>query len=225
MKRYRTILALCMAVAMVFSMAVTASAATMPTVDESEPNKVSSAGGKATIPVNISADATQLDVTVPTAFPIAVDHAGNVTVAETAPKIVNGSYGAIVVSNIIVKDNATDAEAATWHLAAFDTDMTEEKVDANKVGLAVAPKGGKSGADGTAFLKTDGSNAAAQTLLDAVDAKWVINGATDAGDTDELSVVYDANVSAVSAGITDETVANIVITIGWYTAEPVTPAP
>ncbi len=177
------------------------------------------------IPVNISAEATQLDVTVPTAFPIAMDPSGTVATATTPPTIINNSYGAIVVKNITVKDNAVAGDApvaADWHLAAYDKDMSLADVDSNLVGIAVAPKGGRSSADGTDFLKTTDSDQASQVLLDTVNAKWVLDGKTADRTTDELGIVYDSNVTAVSATITNKTVANIVITIGWFTGIPAT---
>lgn len=216
----KKMLSLLMVVAMICATSLSAFAAepvVMPDLPEKAEKTVDEAGSQTIIPVNISAEATQLDVTVPTAFPIAADPTGE-TVTATDTIITNNSFGAIVVSNITVKDNATEVDAATWHLADYDTDMSLEKVDSNKVGLELAPQGGKNAADGTAFLKTDDSNDAVQVLLDTVDSKWVLDGQTDR-DTDQLTVVYNANVSAVSETITNETVANIVITVAWYTTD------
>lgn len=216
-KSFRTILALVMAVAMLTAMCLTAFAAELPYLDHTD-QKVDVVDQETIIPVQISAEATQLDVTVPTAFPIAADPAGNTETADNTI-ITNNSFGAVVVSNITVVDNHTETEAATWHLADFNTDMSMEKVNSNQVGLAVAPQGGKNAADGTAFLETDNSDTERQVLLNKVDAGWVLDGATDARTTDELTVVYKANVSAVSETITNATVANIIITVGWYTAD------
>lgn len=205
----KRLLCIGMAVVMLCSMAVPAFAA--------DTQKADTAGGQTTIPVTISAEATQLDVDVPTAFPVALDRNGE---AETPTNLVitNNSYGAIAVSNITAKDNAANhGGVATWHLAAFDKDMSQVQVDSNLIGLRVAPKGGRSNATGADFLATDDSNAAEQTLLNSVNSKWVIDGATTERETDQLTVVYETNVSAVSASLTNETVANIVITIGWYT--------
>lgn len=210
--KMKKFLAVVLTVAMVAAMSVTAFAADLPATGE---QSVSTAGSQTTIPVQISADATQLDVDVPTSFPVATDPEGNTETGENAD-ITNNSYGAIVVSNITVKDNA-DGDA-DWHLAAFDTDMSKEKVDANKIGLSVTPKGGHAGAGvtGTA-LKTTDSNPAEQTLLDAANDEWVIDGVASV-DTNKLTVTYEANVSAVSQQITNKTVANIIITVSWNTA-------
>ena len=170
-------------------------------------------GGKSenTIPVQISADATVFDVTVPTAFPVTMDPTtGAVTPAENTT-ITNNSYGSIKVSNIKVN------KAGDWKLAAYDTDMSKEEVDANKIGVQVTPKGGAKGGTGTALATTD-ADANTQTLLDdtaGTAAEWIINGKDATDQSNELTVLYNANASAVSQAITNATVANIVVTVSW----------
>lgn len=169
--------------------------------------------GKAekTIPVKISADATVFDVTVPTAFPVTMDPTtGAVTPAENTT-ITNNSYGSIKVSNIKVN------KAGDWKLAAYDTDMSKEAVDANKIGVQITPQGGAQGSKGTALATTD-ADANTQTLLDdtaGTAAEWIINGKDAADQSNELTVLYNANASAVSQAITNATVANIVVTVSW----------
>lgn len=209
LKNSKRLLCLGMAVMMLCTMASPAFAA--------DTQKADTAGSQTVIPVTITAEATQLDVDIPTAFPVAVDRSGE-TEEPTNLVITNNSYGAIVVSNITAKDNASNhGGTATWHLAAFDKDMSQTQVDSNLIGLRVAPKGGRSNAAGTDFLATTDGSASEQVLLSSVNSKWVIDGATTQRDTDQLTVVYETNVSAVSSSLTNETVANIVITIGWYT--------
>lgn len=163
------------------------------------------------IPVQISADATVFDVIVPTAFPVTMDPAtGAVTPAENTT-ITNNSYGSIKVSNIKVN------KAGDWKLAAYDTDMSKEEVDANKIGVQVTPKGGAKGGTGTA-LATTNADANTQTLLDdtaGTAAEWIINGKDATDQSNELTVLYNANASAVSQAITSATVANIVVTVSW----------
>ena len=157
-----------------------------------------------TIPVKISADATVFDVTVPTAFPVTMDPTENTT-------ITNNSYGSIKVSNIKVN------KAGDWKLAAYDTDMSKEAVDANKIGVQITPQGGAQGSKGTALATTD-ADANTQTLLDdtaGTAAEWIINGKDAADQSNELTVLYNANASAVSQAITNATVANIVVTVSW----------
>ena len=176
-------------------------------------NAADLSGGKSenTIPVNISAEATTFDVILPTAFPVTMDPTtGKVTPADNAT-ITNDSYGSIKVSNIKVN------KAGEWKLAAFATDMSKEAVDANKIGVQIAPKGGAKGGSGTALATTD-ANADTQTLLtDATGTadEWIINGKDATDGSNELTVLYDANASAVSQTITNATVANIVITVSW----------
>lgn len=178
-------------------------------------NATALAGGKSenTIPVNISAEATVFDVTVPTAFPITLDPTtGEVTAADNAV-ISNQSYGSVKVSNIKV-DKADD-----WKLAAYDTDMSKEEVDTNKIGVQIAPKGGAQGEAVTGTeLATTNASAETQTLLTdsaATANEWIINGKDAADGSNTMAIVYKANASAVSAAITNKTVANIVVTIAW----------
>lgn len=176
-------------------------------------NAADLSGGKSenTIPVNISADATVFDVTVPTAFPVTMNPTtGAVTPAENTT-ITNNSYGSIKVSNIKVN------KAGDWKLAAYDTDMSKEAVDANKIGVQITPQGGAQGSKGTALATTD-ADANTQTLLDdaaGTAAEWIINGKDATDQSNELTVLYNANASAVSQAITSATVANIVVTVSW----------
>ena len=63
-----------------------------------------------------------------------------------------------------------------------------------------------------------GADAQFQTLLDdaaGTAAEWIINGKDATDQSNELTVLYNANASAVSQAITNATVANIVVTISW----------
>ena len=204
----KRISALAMASALAVSMAIPAFA-----VDTSSAAGLIGGASLNEVPVKISAEATIFDVTLPTQFPTTVDPStGGSTTAEDAT-ITNNSAGAIKVSNIEVN------KAGAWHLADYDTDMSKEKVDSNKIGLQVAPKGGAKGAGvvGTA-LKTDASNADTQTLLtqngDHAD-EWLIHGKNVTDGSNTLTVKYDAKVSPVSQSITNEQAATIVLTVAW----------
>ena len=164
-----------------------------------------------TIPVQISADATVFDVIVPTAFPVTMDPTTGVVTPADNTTITNNSYGSIKVSNIKVN------KAGDWKLAAYDTDMSKEAVDANKIGVQITPQGGAQGSKGTA-LATTNADANTQTLLDdaaGTAAEWIINGKDATDQSNELTVLYNANASAVSQAITNATVANIVVTVSW----------
>ena len=163
-----------------------------------------------TIPVQISADATVFDVIVPTAFPVTMDPTTGVVTPADNTTITNNSYGSIKVSNIKV------TKAGDWKLAAY-TDMSKEAVDANKIGVQITPQGGAQGSKGTA-LATTNADANTQTLLDdaaGTAAEWIINGKDATDQSNELTVLYNANASAVSQAITNATVANIVVTVSW----------
>lgn len=171
-----------------------------------------------TIPVNISADVTTFDVDVPTAFPTTLDPATGTTTTANNATITNNSYGAIVVKKITAKDNAeNEGGTASWHLADFAKDMSQVKVDENLIGLKVQPKSHRSGASlGTALTTTD-ANAAEQVLLASENIEWVIEGKDATDGSNELTVLYETNASAVSQKIVNKTVANIVIVVGWNT--------
>lgn len=185
---------------------------------EYTPIDIDSSGtfGKKEIPVTLSAEATIFDVTVPTAFPIVVDpDTGEVFTADDT-QIVNNSFGQVVVQKIEARDNATGD--ADWHLAAYDTDMTQVAVDSNRLGLMVQPVGGVNAGIGGTKLYTDDSSEVSQVLLDAANSEWVLDGKNQHTTKNILTVNYDANASAVSDNILNKTVANIVITVCWNKA-------
>ena len=164
-----------------------------------------------TIPVTISAEATTFDVTVPTDFPTTVDPVTGETVNANDATIVNNSSGSIYVSEIRVTNYGE------WKLADFDADLRNADVDSNQIGVAVKPIGGRSAGTGGTQLKTAAASTAAQTLLtseSATSGEWVID-AKNSGNTDELTISYDTIASPVSASITNERVASIVVTVSW----------
>lgn len=164
------------------------------------------------IPVTVSATATIFDVTVPTGFPITIDPATGETTGATNAEITNNSAGAVKVSKIEVEN------AGAWNLAAYDTDMSKEKVDSHKIGIQVTPKGGANATAGGTALNTTNDNATKQTLLDAAGAtadEWVMNGKGVTDGSDKLTVDYNVKVSPVSQTITNEQAASIIITVAW----------
>ena len=164
-----------------------------------------------TIPVTISAEATTFDVTVPTDFPTTVDPVTGETVNATDATIVNNSSGSIYVSEIRVTNYGD------WKLADFDADLRNADVDSNQIGVAIQPIGGRSAGTGGTQLKTAAASTTVQTLLtseSATSGEWVID-AKNSGNTDELTISYDTIASPVSASITNERVASIVVTVSW----------
>ena len=173
-------------------------------------NEATSSGGTASSNVTLSSTedgslegtpaATAMSVTVPTVLPIAVGTDGSVATASDA-KITNNSYGAVKVSSVTIQ------AAEGWHLAAFETNMADEKVDSNLIGFALTIGGG-------AQLATDGSSDETQTLLDAaIEGCYLTGAGNTAGNT--VAITYGAVVSPVSSAATNTGVASVVFTVEW----------
>ena len=127
MKNTKKIVSLILAICMIASLAISASAAN--TVDASGGTGTSSVTLSSTADGSIGGDpaATKMSVTVPTVLPIAVGTDGTVSTATDA-KIVNNSFGAVKVNSVSIE------AAQGWSLAAFGDKATlaHEKVNANK---------------------------------------------------------------------------------------------
>lgn len=173
-------------------------------------NEATSSGGTASSNVTLSSTedgslegnpaATAMSVTVPTVLPIAVGTDGSVATASDA-KITNNSYGAVKVSAVSIQ------AAEGWHLADFQTNMADEKVDSNLIGFALTIGGG-------AQLATDESSTETQTLLDAAAEGCYMTGAGNTSGN-SVAIVYDAVVSPVSSAVTNTGVASVVFTVEW----------
>lgn len=151
-------------------------------------------GSGTDVPVELTTEAATFSVTVPTALPINVDAAGVVSVANDA-KIINNSYGSVIVSNMTI------AGANDWATVDFDTmDVASIKVGTKEVAMTINND------------KTTG----ADTITFTQENFPVIGGATADDTTDELPIVYDAKVPAQSTAISDTTIATVVFTVGWY---------
>ena len=154
MKNTKKIVSLILAVCMIASLAISASAAN--TVDASGGTGTSSVTLSSTADGSLDGDpsATKMSVVVPTVLPIAVGTDGSVATASDA-KIINNSYGAVKVNSVSIE------AAQGWSLAAFGSKDTlaHEKVNSNKFGFQLAIGGGAAAA-------TDNKNASKQTLLD-----------------------------------------------------------
>lgn len=173
-------------------------------------NEATSSGGTASSDVTLSSTedgslegtpaATAMSVTVPTVLPIAVGTDGSVATASDA-KITNNSYGAVKVSAVSIQ------AAEGWHLAAFETNMADEKVDSNLIGFALTIGGG-------AQLATGESSTETQTLLDAaIEGCYMTGAGNQEGNT--VTIAYDAVVSPVSSAVTNTGVASVVFTVEW----------
>ena len=100
-----------------------------------------------------------------------------------------------------------------WKLTAFGDKSTlaKEKVNSNKLGFALSIGGG-------AQVKTDASDAAAQTLIDAPIPGCYLSGSGDAT-ANTVSVDYAAIVTPLSAAVQNANIANVIFVVEWDTAD------
>ena len=202
MKNTKKIISLVLAICMLASLAISASASDLPSG-----NMVGESGGTGTSSVTLSSTggdpaATKMSVTVPTVLPIAVGTDGTVSTATDA-KIVNNSFGAVKVNSVSIE------AAQGWSLAAFGdkASLAHEKVNSNKFGFSISLGNG-------AAQITDGKNASKQTLLtDAIEGCYM----SGAGDTsaNTVAIAYDAIVTPVSEAVTNTAIASVLFIIAW----------
>ena len=184
MKNTKKIISLVLAICMLASLAISASAAN--TVDASGGTGTSSVTLSSTADGSIGGDpaATKMSVTVPTFLPIAVGTDGTVSTATDA-KIVNNSFGAVKVNSVSIE------AAQGWSLAAFGDKATlaHEKVNSNKFGFSLALGNG-------AAKLTDSKNASKQTLLDAAVEGCFMSGVGDTS-ANSIGIAYSRNAAHV----------------------------
>ena len=202
MKNTKKIISLVLAICMLASLAISASAAN--TVDASGGTGTSSVTLSSTADGSLDGDpsATKMSVVVPTVLPIAVGTDGSVATASDA-KIINNSYGAVKVNSVSIE------AAQGWSLAAFGDKATlaHEKVNSNKFGFSLCLGDGEK-------KMTDGKNASKQTLLtDAIEGCFM----SGVGDTsaNSIGIAYDAIVSPVSEAVVNASVASVLFVICW----------
>ena len=207
MKNTKKIISLVLAICMLASLAISASAMELPSG-----NTVGESGGTGTSSVTLSSTAdgsldgdpaaTKMSVTVPTVLPIAVGTDGSVATATDA-KIVNNSYGAVKVANVSIE------AAQGWSLTAFGDKATlaKEKVNSNKFGFQLAIGGG-------AATATDGKNASKQTLLDTAIEGCYMSGVGDTS-ANTVAITYDAIVTPVSEAVVNAAIASVLFVIAW----------
>ena len=210
MKNFKKIISLVLAVCLIASLAISASAMELPsgnTVGESGGTGTSSVTLSSTADGSIGGDpaATKMSVTVPTVLPIAVGTDGTVSTATDA-KIVNNSFGAVKVANVSIE------AAQGWNLTAFGDKATlaKEKVDSNKFGFQIALGNGEK-------KLTDNKNASKQTLLDAAVEGCFMSGVGDTS-ANSIDIAYDAIVTPVSEAVTNTAIASILFIIAWDAA-------
>ena len=206
MKNFKKTISLILAICMLASLAISASAAN--TVDASGGTGTSSVTLSSTADGSLGGDpaATKMSVSVPTVLPVAVGTDGTVSTASDA-KIVNNSFGAVKVDSVSIE------AAQGWSLAAFGdkASLAHEKVNSNKFGFQLAIGGGAAAA-------TDGKNASKQTLLDAAIEGCYMSGVGDQT-ANSIGIAYDAIVTPVSEAVTNVSIASVLFIIAWDTVE------
>ena len=207
MKNTKKIISLVLAVCLIASLAISASAMELPSG-----NTVGESGGTGTSSVTLSSTAdgsiggvpaaTKMSVTVPTVLPIAVGTDGTVSTATDA-KIVNNSFGAVKVANVSIE------AAQGWSLAAFGdkASLAHEKVNSNKFGFSISLGNGEK-------KMTDDKNASKQTLLDAAVEGCYMSGVGDTS-ANTIGIAYDAIVTPVSEAVTNTAIASVLFIIAW----------
>lgn len=182
----KTAVSLLLSVGMVLSLAAPSMAAEVGTV-----------GSAGNTPVELTAEASVFDVTVPTRIAFHIDSSAHVTCPDDL-SIVNRSAGPVEVTDI-------EVQTGDWTVTNYNNGdrslLAAEKVGANKLGLAFTPNGGTqigTTTDGTQSLSVDAD-------------EWLVPAADGV-----LSFDVDAITTAVDGGIADAvTAANVVFTIGW----------
>lgn len=176
---------------------------------------ITSDGGNATTPVNLSStvdgtlggdpSATALSVTVPTALPLAMSVEGDIATADNV-KITNNSYGAVKVMTVSISGENG------WNLVSFGNKSTlaGEKVDSNKLGFSISIGNGE-------WRSTNGTDNTQILIKESIDGCYM-TGIGDA-ENNSVSVEYDAIATAVSEAVTAETVANTVFVVGFDTVD------
>ena len=202
MKNFKKIVSLVLAVCLMASLAIGASAAN--TVDASGGTGTSSVTLSSTADGSIGGDpaATKMSVTVPTVLPVAVGVDGTVSTASDA-KITNNSFGAVKVNSVSIE------AAQGWNLTAFGDKATlaKEKVDSNKFGFSISLGNG-------AAQVTDNKNAFKQTLLEAAVEGCYMSGVGDTS-ANSIGITYDAIVTPVSEAVVNASVASVLFVICW----------
>ena len=204
MKNTKKLVSLLLAVCLMASLAIGASAAEPTTVDVSGGTGTSSVNLSSTSDGTLDGDpaATKMNVTIPTILPIAVGTDGTVTTA-TDIRITNNSFGAVKVDNVKV-------EAGTgWKLTAFGSKDTlaHEKVNSNKFGFQLSV------GDGVAAA-TDNKDASKQALLTEAIEGCYMSGVGDTS-ANSVGIAYDAIVTPVSEAVTNTAIASVLFIIAW----------
>lgn len=158
--------------------------------------EVGTSGNTGSVPVALTAEAAAFSVTVPTSIPMSINSDAEVTCA-TNLSITNNTAAPVEVTSI-------EVQSGTWSIVDYNggdrSPLAAEKVNSNKLGLALKPSGGSqiaTSTNGTQSLSVDSD-------------EWVVS----AGGS--LSFQCSGIATAVSGAIADAVqAAKVVFTIGW----------
>lgn len=157
--------------------------------------KISTSGNTGSVPVTVSAEASVFSVTVPTSIPLSVDANANVTCASNL-KIINNSSAPVVVTGIVVQNGV-------WSIVGYNggnrSSLYSEKVNSNKLGLALKPEGGSQVATATTSTQA----------LAIREDDWVIPTGGS------LPFECAGIATAVSKAVSNVRAASVVFTISW----------
>ncbi len=145
-------------------------------------------GSSATVPVVVTADPMTFKAVVPVSLPVAVTADGTVVTATNATVTNSSSLGMIRVKSITVTG------IGDWTLTDFSSDFAHMSVDSKAFGLSV---------DDNAADNSTGS--------------IVVSGIPAMNITQAETLSYTMKIAPQVSGLTDESVANVVVVIGWNT--------
>lgn len=149
--------------------------------------------------VKVTAEATQMTVTVPAVLPVSVDKVGHVTTATDA-KVINKSYGAVKV---------TDLQAASkpgWTLQNATHDFAADKVGTKNYSISI---------DGKAADADNSGAIEVSTALGAQIDGAAFNAAGALTTPTERGFSYNGQISAQKTALTDAEVSTVTFTIDW----------
>lgn len=160
--------------------------------------EVGTSGNTGSVPVALTAEAAAFSVTVPTSIPMSINSDAEVTCA-TNLSITNNTAAPVEVTNI-------EVQSGTWSIVDYNdgdrSPLASEKVNSNKLGLALKPAGGSqiaTSTNGTQNLSVDS-------------AEWVVS----AGGS--LSFECAGIATAVSSSASNVQAAKVVFTLAWKDA-------
>lgn len=200
MNKFKKLGSILMAAVMCLSLSVPAFAA-----------EIAADNGTGEVPVVVTTEENGdllFKVTLPTAFAVDVDANGAVTTA-TNLKVTNGSAGAVDLKKVEITG------ANEWALADFDGNFGKYGVGQKVIGMEINGCKTADTATGTAYTFADLAgfkNDQNETYM------WAAVGNGITAEHHEMALTYDAKIPGQNSTQSGVTVANVVFTAGWHTA-------